>query len=102
MKPHIYHPHAGDVVEPVAGDQAEPVAGAIVPNLAGPGSPNPNDPSAMRLMIAREEALVWKNHLAVLIGLWDALGVYGFVCKDTAKLPEFLAKVNDLRSILKG
>lgn len=99
MNPHIYNPHADDVIVPTdqagdqpAGDQAGDQAGAKKP-------PEPTTGVPLMLAIAREETLVYRGHIARLVELWDAVRMMGLVCADQTKVPDLLAHVEFLRSI---
>lgn len=98
MKPHLYHPNAGEEIR-LAGDQAEQFAGdttATTSSSSTPPEPTVNVP--LLVAIAKDEAEVYRRHCASVVKLWDALGVYGFVCRDQARVAEWM----ELLSLLRG
>lgn len=91
MTPRIHRPAPGGQHE-LTNDQGAHVAGDPPPaTVALP----------LSLAIAKEETEVYRRHLAKLVELWSAAGVMGFACRDSSKVPELLAHVELLRSILK-
>lgn len=101
MNPHIYNPHADDVVEPV-GDKAEELADALIQKVAEKGGDvSKVDRPSLLLAIAKDETEIWRGHLAGLVELWDAMGVMGIVCAKQERVTEFLAKLHDVKSIMK-
>lgn len=101
MKPSIYHPRADDVVE-LPTDPLKQILDAItkLPE-SGQCDPQPGGGSELLLAIAKDEAEVYRRHLAALVDLWDAIGVMGFVCARQDKVTEFLAKLHEVKSIVR-
>lgn len=102
MNPHIYNPHGDDVIELTAQQPESPKDAVSEAAEAYMKKLDNEKRLEFYLAIARDAAEQWKRHLAGLIALWDALGVYGFICRDQAKVPEYLAKLAELRAILRG
>lgn len=101
MNPHIYHPHADDEIR-LAGDQAEQLAGDTTASTSSSSTPPaPTVGVPILVAIAKEETEVYRRHLAGLVELWDALGVMGLVCARQDRVTEFLAKLHQVKSIVK-
>lgn len=101
MKPHIHTPHGDDEIR-LAGDQGEQLAGDRAEATTDDvGAPQDGGGPSLLLSIAQDSAEVYRRHLAALVDLWDSLGVMGFVCARQDKVTEFLAKLHEVKCILR-
>lgn len=99
MNPHIYNPHADDVIVPTdqAGDQ--PAGDQAGDQASENKRPEPTTGVPFMLAVAREETLVYRNHIARLVALWEAVGVTGLVCANPAQVQALIDHVSFLKAI---